>query len=310
MKDILRRAHRTGDVPAGAASPDDLWVRCPKCKELLYKRELEQNLLVCSKCKYHFHVTAPQRIAMTADEGTFQEIDSDLPAVDPLHFVSGKKTYREKLDETVASTGQNEGFLYGPALLDGMPVVLGAIEFEFIAGSMGSIVGEKVTRAMEKSIESRLPLVLFSTSGGARMQEGILSLMQMPKVLGRLDDMADSRLPYISVMTDPCYGGVTASFAMLGDVNIGEPGAFIGFAGPRVIEQTTRERLPPGAASSEFLLQHGMLDLVVPRGDMKLTLARLLRIYTGRSTDESKADLNGNSSTREDKVGDGLRVGL
>jgi acetyl-CoA carboxylase carboxyl transferase subunit beta len=310
MKDILRRAHRTGGAPKGAATPDDLWVRCPKCKELLYKRELEQSFFVCSKCKYHFRVTAPQRIEMTADDSSFREKDSDLPAVDPLHFVSGKKTYREKLDETVAATGQNEGFLYGPAQLDGMPVILGAIEFEFIAGSMGSVVGEKVTRAMEESLETGFPLILFSTSGGARMQEGILSLMQMPKVLGRLDDMADARLPYISVMTDPCYGGVTASFAMLGDVNIGEPGAFIGFAGPRVIEQTTRERLPPGAATSEFLLQHGMLDLVVPRGDMKLTLARLLRIYTGSSTEANKANLNGNSRTAGDKVRDELRVGL
>ncbi len=282
MRDILRRSHREDERDAGAGG--DLWVRCSKCKELLYRPEHEQNLWVCSKCKHHFRVAAPDRIHITADPGSFEERDADLPPMDPLHFRSGVRTYREKLEQSAAATGSPEAFLYGLARIDDSPCVLGVIEIEFIGGSMGAIVGEKVTRAIETSIATNLPLILFSSSGGARMQEGVVSLMQMAKTLARLDDLGAASVPFVSVMTDPCYGGVTASFAMLGDVNIGEPGAFIGFAGPRVIEQTTRERLPPGAAQSEFLLSHGMLDLVVPRPEMRTMLARLLRIYAARST--------------------------
>ncbi len=276
MKEILRRPHRAEhDQDVG----QELWVRCPRCKQLLYRPELEQSLGVCSKCKYHFRMTTAQRIQSVVDEGSFTEIDAHMQAVDPLAFSSGSRTYRQKLDETIAATGLDEGFVYGTGAIDGQRVVVGVIDIEFIGGSMGTVVGEKVTRAIETSIDQGIPLILFSSSGGARMQEGVVALMQMAKSVARLDDMAAQRIPYVSVMTDPCYGGVTASFAMLGDINIGEPGAFIGFAGPRVIEQTTRERLPPGAATAEFLLQHGMLDLVVSRSDLRAMLARLLKMF-------------------------------
>ena len=281
MRERLRHGHRDGSVPEGGEAPNELWVRCPRCRQLLYRAEHEQLLGVCSKCKYHFRMRASDRIAATVDSGSFCERDANLLPVDPLGFTTGASTYREKLEQGESSTGRPEGFMYGKGSIDGAPVVVGAIDMDFIGGSMGTIVGEKVTRAMEAALEERLPLILFSCSGGARMQEGVVALMQLAKVLSRNAQLHGAGLPFISVMTDPCYGGVTASFAMLGDVNIGEPGAFIGFAGPRVIEQTTREKLPPGAAQAEFLLEHGMLDLVVPRGDMRNTLSRLLKIYAG-----------------------------
>jgi acetyl-CoA carboxylase carboxyl transferase subunit beta len=279
MKEILKRAQRPGQ-PREREMPENLWVRCPKCKELLYTRELEQALRVCSKCKYHFRLRAPERIALTVDKGSFVEYDSHLKSPDPLRFASGGKSYTDKLAESATTTGQPEAFMYGTATIEHIPVVIGAMEIEFIGGSMGSVVGEKVTRAIELAIGEQKPLVLFSSSGGARMQEGVVALMQMAKSVAALDKLHAAKLPYLSVMTDPCYGGVTASFAMLGDVNIAEPGAYIGFAGPRVIEQTTRQKLPPNAATAEFLQEHGMLDLVIARADMRATLARLLRLYT------------------------------
>ncbi|HZT96365.1 MAG TPA: acetyl-CoA carboxylase, carboxyltransferase subunit beta [Chloroflexota bacterium] len=299
MMDILRRPHRGGERDGG-----DLWVRCPRCKQLLYRAELEQSLGVCTKCKHHFRMTARQRINATADLGTFEEIDASMPAVDPLQFSMGSRTYREKLDQSVEATGLQEGFVFGTAEVEELPVVVGAIEIEFIGGSMGAVVGEKVARAIEAASREGRPLVLFSSSGGARMQEGAVALMQMAKCIAQLKDLNDQGLPYVSVMTDPCYGGVTASFAMLGDINIGEPGAFIGFAGPRVIEQTTRERLPPGAATAEFLLQHGMLDLVVARGDMRAVLGRLLRIYASATSGNRSRELEAaNERRREVTVG-------
>jgi len=279
MRDLLRHGHRPGHEAEGDEGPSDLWVRCPRCKELQYRAEHEQLLRVCSKCKYHFRMRAAERIEITVDEGSFQERDGLIQPVDPLDFIAGSRSYRQKLEESAAQTKQPEAFIYGTGLIDGIPLVVGAIEMDFIGGSMGSVVGEKVVRAMELALAKRAPLVLFSSSGGARMQEGVVALMQLAKVLTRLDDMTEQGLPFISVMADPCYGGVTASYAMMGDVNIGEPGAFIGFAGPRVIEQTTREKLPAGAAQAEFLLHHGMLDLVVARSEMKSTLGRLIKIY-------------------------------
>jgi len=280
MRERLRHGHRGGQAPEGSEPPNEVWVRCPRCKELQYRAEHEQRLKVCGKCKYHFRMTAGERIAASVDEGSFEEREAGMQPVDPLGFVAGSRTYREKLEESAASTGIPEGFIFGTGSIEGLETVIGAIDMDFIGGSMGSVVGEKVTRSMELALNHRLPLVLFSSSGGARMQEGAVALMQLAKVLTRLEDLTDQALPFISVMADPCYGGVTASYAMLGDVNIGEPGAFIGFAGPRVIEQTTRERLPPGAAQAEFLLRHGMLDLVVPRGEMRTVLHRLLKIYS------------------------------
>jgi acetyl-CoA carboxylase carboxyl transferase subunit beta len=284
MRDLLRHGHRTGNDADGTDDAGALWVRCPRCKELQYRAEHEQLLRVCGKCRYHFRMPARERILITVDEDSFHEYDSDIQAVDPLGFVAGSRSYRDKLTESIEETGQPEGFIYGTGALDDLPLVVGAIEMEFIGGSMGSVVGEKVVRALELGLAEKCPVVLFSTGGGARMQEGVIALMQMAKVLTRLDEMTEAGLPYFSVMADPCYGGVTASFAMMGDVNIGEPGAFIGFAGARVIEQTTREKLPPGAAQAEFLLAHGMLDLVVPRGEMRLTIGRLLKIYGAAAT--------------------------
>lgn len=280
MKEILKRAQRPARSGVEGELPDNLWVRCPKCKELLYTRELEQSLYVCSKCKYHFRLRARQRILMTADDDSFRAREDDVEAVDPLHFAGGGKTYRDKLAESSASTGEREAFVYGRAMIDGMPIVIGAIDIEYIGGSMGAVVGDKVTNAIELATHERMPLVLFSTSGGARMQEGVIALMQMAKAVSALQSLNAAGVPYISVMVDPCYGGVTASFAMLGDVNIAEPAASIGFAGPRVIEQTTRQKLPPDAATAEFLQKHGMIDLVAPRAEMRTTLARLLRLST------------------------------
>lgn len=291
MRDLLRHAHREGRSPEGTGHPEDLWVRCPRCKELQYRAEHEQLLKVCGKCKYHFRMTASERIAVTVDSGSFRERDRNLEPVDPLDFAAGNRSYRDKLQESAEITGRPEAFIYGLGTIDETPAVVGAIDMEFIGGSMGAIVGEKVTRSMELALEGDSPLVLFSSSGGARMQEGVVALMQLAKVLTRMDELGAKSILFISVMTDPCYGGVTASYAMLGDVNIGEPGAFIGFAGPRVIEQTTREKLPPGVAQAEFLLHHGMLDMVVPRGEMKATLGRLLKMYGhGRKDDSISVD--------------------
>jgi acetyl-CoA carboxylase carboxyl transferase subunit beta len=253
-------------------------------------------------------MSARERIAATVDDGTFREHDADLQPVDPLAFAAGERTYREKLAESAETSGLTEGFIYGTGDIDESPTVVGALDMDFIGGSMGAVVGEKVTRAMELALAQDRPLVLFSSSGGARMQEGVVALMQLAKVLTRIDDLAARGVPFVSVMTDPCYGGVTASYAMLGDVNIGEPGAFIGFAGPRVIEQTTRERLPPGAAQAEFLLCHGMLDLVTPRSEMRTTLSRLLRVYTAtcRTVDHSsKREVEAKAEERHE-----LRAGV
>lgn len=307
MRERLRHGHRDNQVPEGGEAPNELWVRCPRCRELQYRAEHEQLLRVCGKCKYHFRMSASERIAITVDEGTFEERDAAMRSIDPLGFVGGARTYGEKLRESADKVGP-EAFIYGTGSIDGMRIAVGASEMEFIGGSMGAVVGEKVTRAMEVALEENMPLVLFSTSGGARMQEGVVSLMQLAKALTCLDALTVQALPFISVMTDPCYGGVTASYAMLGDINIGEPGAFIGFAGPRVIEQTTRERLPPGAAQSEFLLQHGMLDMVVSRGDMKPTLSRLLKIFSQAHTREDHFRSSGHSVREQER--DELRVGV
>ena len=308
MRERLRHGNRDARAPEGGEAPNELWVRCPRCRELQYRAEHEQLLRVCSKCAYHFRMSASERIERTVDPGSFKERDSHIAPVDPLSFATGAATYQEKLEQGARSTGKPEAFLYGTGSLDGVATVIGAIDMDFIGGSMGSVVGEKVTRAMETALDNELPLILFSCSGGARMQEGAVALLQLAKVLSRIDDLTQARLPYISVMTDPCYGGVTASFAMLGDVNIGEPGAFIGFAGPRVIEQTTRERLPAGAAQAEFLLQHGMLDLVVPRSDMRNTLSRLLTMYA--SGDRRRVVHQHIDATIGDRRHDELRVGV
>jgi acetyl-CoA carboxylase carboxyl transferase subunit beta len=280
MKDIFKRHPR---YPAQReqfeALPENLWVRCPRCEELVYSKELESNYRVCPKCKYHFGLTARERIAATLDEGTFREYDERMRSVDPLSFQSSGEIYAEKLEQYSQKSGSSESFLYGTGTIEGVPVVLGVTEFKYAGGSMGAVFGEKLVRAIELGIREGLPLVTISTSGGARMQEGTASLMQMAKTVAALNRFKERGLPYFSIMVDPCLGGVTASFAMLGDVNIAEPGAYIGFAGRRVIEQTMRQKLPQDAATSEFLLKHGMVDQVVQRQDIPALLGRLIRMY-------------------------------
>jgi acetyl-CoA carboxylase carboxyl transferase subunit beta len=257
--------------------PEGLWVKCDGCRQILYNKELARNFKICPKCGYHFRLSAAERLRMLFDEGQYTELDTELRSSDPLKFRDSKK-YRDRLRDAEQSVGPSDAILVGSGVLEGMPVVIGAMEFFFMGGSMGSVVGEKVTRAAERSLGERRPLIIVSTSGGARMQEGILSLMQMAKISAALARLAEHRIPFLSVMTDPTTGGVTASYAMLGDLNIAEPNALIGFAGPRVIEQTIRQTLPEGFQRSEFLLEHGMLDLIVERSEMKETLARCLRL--------------------------------
>ncbi|WP_297150949.1 acetyl-CoA carboxylase, carboxyltransferase subunit beta [Thermogemmatispora sp.] len=260
-------------------APDNLMVKCPKCKEILYSRDWEKNLKVCSRCNYHFRLTAHERVSLLLDPGSFVELDAAMVSVDPLNFVSRSQSYTEKLQEERAKVGLNEAAIRGYGTIEGLPLSLAVMDFRFIGGSMGSVVGEKVTRAIELGLERRWPVLVVSTSGGARMQEGFYSLLQMAKTVAALARLSEARIPYFSLITDPTTGGVTASFAMLGDVILAEPGALIAFAGPRVIEQFMHVKLPEGTVNSEFVLQHGMIDAVVHRRELRATLARLLRLY-------------------------------
>jgi acetyl-CoA carboxylase carboxyl transferase subunit beta len=257
--------------------PDGLWVKCENCRQILYNKELGRNFKICPKCAYHFRLSAPERLRMLFDDERYTELETGLRSSDPLKFRDSKK-YRDRLRDAEASVGPSDAIVVAAGTLEGIPVIIGAKEYYFMAGSMGSVVGEKVTRAVERALAERKPLILVSTTGGARMQEGILSLMQMGKICAALARLAEHRVPYISIMTDPTTGGVTASYAMLGDLNIAEPNALIGFAGPRVIEQTIRQTLPEGFQRSEFLLEHGMLDFIVDRSEMKATVGRCLRL--------------------------------
>ncbi len=265
------RERRASKVPEG------LWVKCDNCRQILYNKELARNFKICPKCGFHFRLSAPERLRMLFDDERYTEIDGHLRSADPLKFRDSKK-YRDRLRDAEENVGPSDAIVIGSGTLEQIPVLIGAMEFFFMAGSMGSVVGEKVTRAAERAIAERRPLILVSCSGGARMQEGILSLMQMGKISAALGRLAEHRIPYVSVMTDPTTGGVTASYAMLGDLNVAEPNALIGFAGPRVIEQTIRQTLPDGFQRSEFLLEHGMLDFIVDRSEMKATLGRCLRL--------------------------------
>ncbi len=273
-KDRAPKAPREGRP---SKVPEGLWVKCDSCRQILYNKELARNFKICPKCGFHFRLSAPERLRMLFDDEEYVELDANLRSSDPLKFRDSKK-YRDRLRDAEDSVGPSDAIVVGSGTLDGISVIIGAMEFFFMAGSMGSVVGEKLARAAERALAERRPLIVVSTSGGARMQEGILSLMQMGKISAALARLAEARIPYISVMTDPTTGGVTASYAMLGDLNIAEPNALIGFAGPRVIEQTIRQTLPEGFQRSEFLLEHGMLDLIVSRSEMKATLARCLRL--------------------------------
>lgn len=260
--------------------PRDLYTRCPVSGEIIYIKELEKNLMVAPKSGYHFSIDAPARIAGLVDEGTFEEFDEGLTSLDPLGFTD-LLPYTERMEKSRKKTGLNDAVICGVGKLHDMPVSLAVMDFRFSGGSMGSVVGEKITRAIERATERRIPAIVFSASGGARMQEGIYSLMQMAKTSAALARHARAGLPYISVLTNPTTGGVTASFATLGDLNIAEPGALICFAGPRVIKEGTKQELPEGFQTSEFLLERGLIDQIVSRLDMRDTLAGFLAAFTG-----------------------------
>ena len=259
--------------------PEGMWIKCNACLEIIYKPEVERNLNVCPKCNYHFRIPAMERIRAVTDEGTFQEFGEDLESVDMLSFTDTKK-YTDRLKEAKKKTGRKEAVITGAAKINGIDIVLAVLDFEFLGGSMGCVVGEKVAVAAEAAKELSRPLIIFSASGGARMQEGTLSLMQMAKTSAALAKLSDARIPFLSVLTDPTTGGVAASFAMLGDIIISEPGALIGVAGPRVIEQTIKQKLPEGFQRAEFLLEHGMIDIIVERTRLKPTLTQVLRFLT------------------------------
>ena len=259
--------------------PEGVWTKCQNCQEIIYFKEIERNLKVCPKCDYHFRISASERIGLILDEGSFREMDAGLVSVDFLDFKDSQE-YSERLAKAMKKNGRTEAAVCGEGTIFGLPIVIAVLEFGFMGGSMGSVVGEKITRAIERSMAARCPLVIFSSSGGARMQESIMSLMQMAKTTAALNQMKKLGLPFISVLTDPTTGGVTASFAMLGDLNIAEPRALIGFAGPRVIQQTIRQGLPEGFQRAEYLLAHGMIDMIVRRQEMKAKLFQLLSILT------------------------------
>ncbi len=258
--------------------PEGLWIKCDSCKEIIYKKEIEKNLQVCPKCNYHFRISAKERIDYIADEGSFVELDADLTPNDPLNF-KDKVSYMERLQEYRQKSELSEAVIYGDANIKARPVVLAIMDFSFWGGSMGSVVGEKITRAAERALEKKMPLIVVAASGGARMQEGMFSLMQMAKVSAAISKLKDADILYISILADPTFGGVTASFAMLGDVIIAEPKSLIGFAGQRVIEQTIKQQLPENFQRAEFLLDHGMIDLVVERRELKDTAFKLIEHF-------------------------------
>lgn len=291
MRDILRRPRyfslgqdkpqdtRGQDAAGKRDFPDDIWTKCPKCNELLYTRELEDNLKVCQKCGYHFRLSSAERLEYLVDEDSFKEHGRDIAPLDPITFVSADARYSEKLAAAQRKTGLQDSLVYGTASIEDVPTVVAVADFQFIGGSMGSVYGEKIRRAADLARSKKIGLVTVSSSGGARMQEGVYSLMQLAKTTAALASLAEASLPHISILADPCTGGVTASYATSADIVIGEPGALIGFAGPRVIEQTIRQKLPPGFQSAEFQMQHGMLDMVTPRRELRPTVSKLLRMY-------------------------------
>jgi acetyl-CoA carboxylase carboxyl transferase subunit beta len=255
--------------------PDGLWTKCEQCGEIIHRTELQKNFYTCAKCAMHFRIGSREYLGLLLDSGSFREQDRKMRSADPLKFVDSKR-YRDRVADAIKKSRLQDAVRWGTGRIDKRPVVVAAMDFGFIGGSMGSVVGEKIGRAIDHAWRTKTPLIIVSSSGGARMMEGALSLMQMAKTGAKLARLAEARVPYISILTDPTTGGVTASFAMLGDVNLGEPGALIGFAGPRVIRQTIGKDLPPGFQRAEFLLEHGFLDGVVHRKDMKQTVSTLL----------------------------------
>ena len=262
------------------AIPEGLWEKCPKCESVLYKPELEKNLSVCPKCDHHMRIGARARLTQFLDEGSLSELAADIEPIDRLKFKDSKK-YKDRLTAAQRDTGETDALIAMRGTLESQPVVAVAFEFRFMGGSMGTVVGERFVRAAEVALAERQPLICFSASGGARMQEALFSLMQMARTSAILEKMRKAGVPFISVLTDPVYGGVSASLAMLGDLNVAEPRALVGFAGPRVIEQTVREKLPEGFQRSEFLLEHGQVDMIIHRKEMRERLAKMLRQLQG-----------------------------
>jgi acetyl-CoA carboxylase carboxyl transferase subunit beta len=278
-------------TPESRPAPDEtesIWIKCTACQEILFRKEAERRLFVCSKCGAHLRLTVEQRLLTLVDRGSFTEHDADLRSTDPLQF-SDRRPYGQRLIDARKKTGRYDAVLSGVWLIAGRSVALGSLDISFLGGSMGTVVGEKLTRIVEHAIRERLPVVFFAASGGARMQEGVLSLMQMAKVNMVLGCLREQGLPYLSVMTDPTTGGVAASLGLVGDLNIAEPQALIGFAGPRVIEQTIREKLPPGFQRSEFLLEHGMVDIVVERKDLRRVIGQVLALLCDDRPQERRA---------------------
>lgn len=274
---LFKRKLKAEDKPQSTV-PTGLWIKCEECKSLLFRGELESNLMVCPKCGYHFPMPAKDRLYMLFDKGSFEELDTDLEPRDVLGFVD-KKPYTERLKQAQGKTGLKDAVINAKGKIDGKDVLVSCFDFRFMGGSMGSVVGEKITRNIERAAENRTPFICISASGGARMQEGVVSLMQMAKTSAALTLLEERGVPYISVLTHPTMGGVSASFAFLGDVIIAEPKALIGFAGPRVIEQTIRQKLPKGFQRSEFLLEHGLIDMVVERRELRNTLSKLIELF-------------------------------
>lgn len=286
-------------VPAPAQTPsDDIWTKCPSCKEMAFRKEVERNLNVCPKCGHHFRVTVAQRLAITVDRGTWRELMAEMAIGDPLGFVDSRP-YPDRMRQARAASGRNDAVVVGIGKIEDRAVALGVMDFEFMGGSMGVVVGEKLARLFDVAGERKLPVILFVASGGARMQEGALSLMQMAKVSSAIARFRDARIPYISVLCDPTTGGVAASFAMLGDLNIAEPGSLIGFAGRRVTAQTSGQELPENFQRAEFLLAHGMLDAIVPRHQMRFTLARILAMLTKPGKNRAAAGIEAKGKSRK-----------
>ena len=258
--------------------PEGLWLKCDNCKEIIYRKELENNFKVCPKCHYHFRISARERISLLTDSGSFTELDPELTSPDPLGF-KDVISYKERLQENEKKSGLKEAAIYGDAKINGRDIVIAVLDFSFMGGSMGTVVGEKITRAAERAIQRKVPLIIVSSSGGARMQEGMFSLMQMVKTAQAIGKVKESGILYISVLTDPTFGGVTASFAMLGDIIIAELRSLIGFAGPRVIQETIKQQLPEGFQRAEFLLEHGMVDIVAERKELKNTISKLIDMF-------------------------------
>lgn len=286
--DWFKRKKETLQAVDRKEMPDGLWVKCAECGEIIYKKELDKKLYVCPKCDHHFRIGSNDYKKILIDKNTFSEFNNNITSTDPLKFKDSKK-YADRYKLATQKTGLTEAVVTGKGKIEGLPIIIAIMDFSFLGGSMGSVVGEKVSRAIDVALKEKLPLIIISASGGARMQEGVLSLMQMAKTSAKLALLAEAKIPYISILTHPTTGGTTASYSMLGDVHIAEPHALIGFAGPRVIKQTIGQDLPEGFQRSEFLLEHGFVDAIIHRHELKSRLASILRFFEHQNTDSSKS---------------------